>query len=124
METRLSNMERKVDTLVKNQETLAQVMTRIEMQLSQQTNPTSERQKRTLPSQPFPNPRNPGQSNEAQGPNQCNLVHMLRSGKQVDNQISMPLDPAQNPLNLVPLHLHNTSKKPKLISQPNKCINL
>ena len=31
-------MERKVDTLVKSQETLAQVMTRIEMQLSQQAN--------------------------------------------------------------------------------------
>ena len=37
-------MERKVDTLVKSQETVAQVMSRIEMQLSQQ-----ERQKGTLP---------------------------------------------------------------------------
>ena len=68
METRLSNMERKVDTLVKSQDILAQVLTRIEMQLSQQ-----ERQKGTLPSQPLPNPRNPRQANEAQDPNQCNL---------------------------------------------------
>ena len=61
METRLSNLERKVDTLVKSQDTLAQVLTRIEMQLNQQ-----ERQKETLPSQPLPNPRNPRQANEAQ----------------------------------------------------------
>ena len=65
MEIRLSNMERKVDTLVKSQETLAQVMTRIEMQLSQQANPISERQKGTLPSQPLSNPKNPRQANEA-----------------------------------------------------------
>ena len=63
METRLSNMERKVDTLVKIQETLAQVMTRIEIKLSQQANPISERQKGTLSSQPFLNPRNPRQAN-------------------------------------------------------------
>ena len=43
METRLSNMEKRMDTLVKSQETLAQVMTRIEMQLSQQANLISER---------------------------------------------------------------------------------
>ena len=81
MKVRISNMERKVDTLVKSQETLAQVMTRIDMQLSQQANPISERQKGTLPSQPLPNPRNPRQANEAQNPNQCNLVHILRSEK-------------------------------------------
>ena len=69
MKTRLSNMERKVDTLVKSQETLAQVKTRIEMQLSQQANPISERQKGTLPSQPLPNPKNSRQANEAQDPN-------------------------------------------------------
>ena len=45
MKTRLSNMERKVNTLVKSQDTLAQVLTRIEMQLNQQ-----ERQKGTLKS--------------------------------------------------------------------------
>ena len=61
MESRLSNLERKVDTLVKSHDTLAQVLTRIEIQLNQQ-----ERQKGTLPSQPLPNPRNPRQANEAQ----------------------------------------------------------
>ena len=57
-------MERKVDTLVKSQDTLAQVLTRIELRLNQQ-----ETQKETLPSQPLPNPRNPRQANEAQDPN-------------------------------------------------------
>ena len=117
-------MERKVDTLVKNQETLAQVMTKIEMQLRQQTNPISEREKRTLPSQPLLNPRSPWQANENQDPNQCNLVRMLRSGKQVLNQISMPPAQLKHPLHLVLFHLHKTPKKSKLISQPNKCTNL
>ena len=75
METRLSSMERKVDILVKSQETLAQVMTRIEMQLSQQANPISERQKGTLLSQPLPNPRNFKKDNEAQDSNLCNLIY-------------------------------------------------
>ena len=85
----MSNMEKKVDTLVKSQDTLAQVLSRIEIQLSQQ-----KRQRGTLPSQPLPNPRNPRPANEAQDPNQCHMVHTLRSGKQVDNQVSMPLDPS------------------------------
>ena len=38
-------MERKVDILVKIQKTLAQIMTRIEIQLSQQVNPVSENKK-------------------------------------------------------------------------------
>jgi len=64
-------------------------MTKLENQLCQQANPSSERPKGTLPSQPLPNPRNFRQANEAQDPNQCNLVYTLRSGKQVDNQVSM-----------------------------------
>jgi len=43
----------------------------------------------------LPNPRNPRQANEAQDPNQYKLVHTLRSGKQVDNQVSIAPDPAQ-----------------------------
>ena len=86
-------------------------MTMIEMQLSQQANPISERQKGTLPSQPLPSPKNPRQANEAQDPNQYNLVHMLRLGKQVLNQISMPPAQLKHPLHLVLLHLHKTPKK-------------
>ena len=89
------------------------------MQLSLQ-----ERQKGTLPSQLLPNSRNPRQANEAQDPNHCNLIHVLRSGKQVDNQVSMPPDPAQTSTPSSPLHRHKTPKKPKLISQQNKCTNL
>ena len=69
MKTRLSNMERKVNNLVKSQETLAQVMSRIEMQLSQQANPISEKPNGTLASQILPNPRNPRQANETQDAN-------------------------------------------------------
>jgi hypothetical protein len=44
-----------------------------------------EREKGTFPSQPVPNP------NEANpGPSQVNAIHMLRSGKEVDNQARMP----------------------------------
>jgi len=78
MDTGLSNMERRMDTFNKTQETLIQIMTRIEAQLSQQANQISERPKGTLPSQALPNPKNFRQVNEAQDPNQCNLVHTLR----------------------------------------------
>ena len=80
-------MERKVDTLVKSHDTLAQVLTRIEMQMNHQ-----ERQKGTLPSQSVANPRNSSQAHLAQEDHmsQCNLIHTLRSGKQVDNQVSTP----------------------------------
>jgi len=67
-----------MDTLNKTQETLIQAMTRLENKFSQQANPISKRPKRTLPSQLLPNPRNFRQANEAQDPNQCNLVHTLR----------------------------------------------
>ena len=65
MDTRLSNIERKMDTFNKTQETLIQVMTRLENQFSQQADPISERSKETLPSQPLPNPRNFRQVNKA-----------------------------------------------------------
>ena len=56
-------------------------MTKLENQFSQQANTISDRPKETLPSQPLPNPRNFRQANEAQDPNQCNLVHIFRSKK-------------------------------------------
>jgi len=56
------------------------------------TNSLSERQKRALPSQPLTNPKNSFPVHEVQDnqPNQYNIVHVLRSGKQVDNQVSSP----------------------------------
>ena len=41
------------------------------------------------------NPKYFRQANEVQNRNQCNLIHTLRSAKQVDNQVSMPLSPIQ-----------------------------
>jgi len=56
METRLSNLERKVETFT---ESITQALTGIEKnQASLQANPISERRKGTLHSQPLPNPRN------------------------------------------------------------------
>ena len=60
--------------------------------MSQLTSSLSERPKKTLPSQPLINPRNFSQAHLAQDEqlNQCNVVYTLRSGKQVDNHLSMP----------------------------------
>ena len=57
----------------------------------------SEKLKGTLPSQSITNPRNSSQAHLAQEDhmNQCNLIHILRSGKQVDNQVSTPLNSKQ-----------------------------
>ena len=58
MEIRLINLERRMDSLIKTQESLTQAVIRLEIQLSQQAN--------LLPSQPLPNPRYFGQANKAQ----------------------------------------------------------
>ena len=43
----------------------------------------------TLPSQPLVNPKNSNQAYEIQdlSINQCNVIHTLRSGKKIDNQV-------------------------------------
>ena len=87
----------------------AQAITRSEVQTSQLANSQSERPKGTLPSQPLANPKNSTQVHlaEDQSLNQCNVVHTLRSGKKVDNQVSTPSNPIQ--------HNHNqasTSSRP------------
>ena len=67
-----------------------QDMNRLQVQIGQLANSLNERQKGTLPSQPLPNPKNPFPIHEAEdiGPSQCNTVHILRSGKRIDNQVS------------------------------------
>ena len=79
-----------------------QAINRLEVQISQLTNSLNERQKGTLLSQSLPNPKNPFPINEAEDiiSKQCNTVHILRSGKQVDNKISNPPvfnNPVSNP---------------------------
>ena len=63
--------------------------------MRQLTSSISERSKRTLPNQLVTNPRNSSQAYVAQedAMNQCNVVHTLRLGKQVNNQVSMLSDP-------------------------------
>ena len=69
-----------------------QAISSLEVQMSQLAGSLSERPKGTLPSQPVANSKNSSQAHLAQEDhmNQCNLIHTLRSGKQVDNQVSTP----------------------------------
>ena len=50
------------------------------------------------PSQPVTNPRNSSQAHmvEEDPMIQCNVVHILRSRKKVDNQVSIPFNPIQH----------------------------
>ena len=66
--------------------------------MCQLDNPQNERQKGTLPSQPVINLRNSQQAHlaEVQSLNQCNVVHTLRSGKKVDNQVLKSSNPIQH----------------------------
>ena len=70
----------------------------LEVQMSQLASSPSKRPKGTLPNQPLMNPKTSSQAHLAkdQQLNQCNVVHTLRSGKQVDNQVSMPPNPIQH----------------------------
>jgi len=72
-------------------------ISRLEGQMSQLASFISERPKGTLPSELITNSRNFSQAHVAQKDpmNQCNVVHTLWLGKQVDNQVSMPLDSTQ-----------------------------
>ena len=65
--------------------------------MSQLANSLSERPNSTLPSQPLVNPKNSNQAYEVQDSqiNQCNVVHTLRSGKKVDNQVYQLKNPIQ-----------------------------
>ena len=65
--------------------------------MSQLANLLSERPKDNLSSQSLTNSRNFSQAHVVQDSqmNQCNVVHTLRSGKQVDNQ-AMPSTPIQH----------------------------
>jgi len=84
MEMYMKNKESLIQTL---QNSHTQVITRLEVQMSQLANSQNERLKGTLPSQPVTNPRNSYQAHldEDQPLNQCNVVHTLRSRKKVDN---------------------------------------
>jgi len=65
--------------------------------MSQLASSLSERPKDALPSQPLVNPKNSNQTYEFKilKSNQCNIVHTLRSGKKVDNQVYQPKSPIQ-----------------------------
>ena len=93
-----------MERYMKSQDSLMQTIQRLQVQMSQLSNPQNERKKGTLPSQPVMNPRNSQQAHltEDQSLNQCNAVHTLRLEKKVDNQVSTPSNPIQHNHNQAP----------------------
>jgi len=71
---------------------IGQTISRLEGQMSQLDSSINKRPKGTLPSQLVANPRNSSQAHMAKDDpmNQCNDVHILRSGKKIDNHVSIP----------------------------------
>ena len=103
-----------------------QAISRLEVQMSQLAGSLSEKSKGTLPSQLVANPRNSSQAHLAQEDhmNQCNLIHTLRSGKQVDNQVSTLSSSKQAFASPSPTHLHLTPTTLKKTSQLKICTSL
>ena len=62
LERRMTNFEKNMKRYMKNQDSLIQIIQRLEVQMSQLDNPQNERQKGTMPSQPIMNPRNSQQA--------------------------------------------------------------
>ena len=94
--------------------------------MSQLASSLSERPKKILPSQLLIDSKNLSEAHVAQDQqiNQCNVVHTLRSEKQIDKQLLMPSTPIQhNPsihfFKFYSLH-SNWSEKDK----PIRCISL
>ena len=77
-----------------------QAIARLETQLGQLAATVSEREKGKFPSQPVANPKDTGSSSN--NPAQLNAIHTLRSGKQIDNQVRMPLDQTPSPIQHTP----------------------
>ena len=103
-----------------------QVISRLEVQMGQLAYSLSERPKRTLTSQPVANPMNSSQAHLAQEDhtNQCNLIHTLRSGKRVDNQVSTPSSSTQASTSSSPTPLHLTPTTLKKTTQLKMCTSL
>jgi len=97
-----------------------QAINRLKAQIGQLANSLNERQKGILPSQPLPNSKNPFPIHEAEdiGPKQCNTVHILRSGKQIDNQVSRHPVPNKSVSNS-PVIISSTQNDPSSSSQPS-----
>jgi len=100
MEKKISKLEESIEAFIKSQaafmhnqgQTLnnhSQAISRLKIQMSQLASSLSKSPKGTLPRQSLVNPKTSNQAYEIQDPsiNQCNVVHTLRSGKKVDNQL-------------------------------------
>ena len=95
-----------------------QDMNRLEVQIGQLANSLNERQKGTQLSQPLPNPKNPFPIHEVKdiGPSQCNTIHILRSGKRIDNKVS---NQPNKSVSAPPVLVQPTQDNPSSSSQPS-----
>ena len=111
-----------------------QTINRLEVHISQLTDSLNKRQKGALPSQPLPNQKNSFPIHEAEDITlkQCNTVHILRSEKQVDNQVSnapvFNLSMFNPPMSAQPKPISNdpslsSSSKPSISRFEGKKIN-
>ena len=106
-----------LETLAKNHQ---QDMNKVQVQLGQLANSINERQKGMLPSQPLPNPKHhfPLHEVEDMGPSHCNAIHILRSGKQVDNRVSNQSSKSM-PKSTPPVPVQPTLDNPPSSSEPS-----
>ena len=75
-----------------------------------------------LPSQLVPNPKNhfPLHEVEDMGPSQCNTIHILRSGKRVDNKVSnQPTKSVSKSVSKPPVPVQPTQDNPSSSSDPS-----
>ena len=115
-----------IETLSKTQASMMnhqhQDMNKLQVQIGQLANSLNERQKGMLPSQPVPNPKNhfPLHEVEDMGPSQCNTIHILRSGKQVDNKVSnQPTKSVSKSVSKPPVPVQPTQDNPSSSSEPS-----
>ncbi|KAF8398179.1 hypothetical protein HHK36_017105 [Tetracentron sinense] len=125
-------------TQERTNQTAAQVIAKIEVQISQLAHSVGGREKGQFPSQTVPNPRtqpilpNPprGQyeirNNLAPTHDEVQAIHILRSGKQVDDKVGMPKQPdeKEGPKEKETIPMTIEKGKEKKNQDQNQSINL
>ena len=95
-QTLAQTIQQTIQPLAQTVTSNSQSIKNMEAQIGQLANKLNERERGTFPSQPVPNPINqcPNQTHQVQNEtiNPVNAVTTLRLGKQVDNQVAIPLD--------------------------------
>ena len=91
-EQKLNTMEKNVNSFMQSTNQLLQsnqqAIQQLTLQMSKMSSQMGERERGTFPSQPEINPRDARANPSSHA--QINVIHTLRSGKKVDNQVVMP----------------------------------